>query len=133
MLRLRRPETPTINIPLTSLIDIVFLLLVYFLLTSNFIEQDSIDVSLPEATSIPAGDQDQLVITIDRQGSCYLGGVRISEESLASELAVRLRSDPLRGVLVKADRRVVYDRVVRVMDLARRQGVRKLLLAIDPK
>lgn len=133
MFRLRRPEPSTINIPLTSLIDIVFLLLVYFLLTSNFIEQDSIDVSLPEATSTPAVDQDQLVVTIDRQGSCYFNDVLISEEDLAIELAVRLQSAPQRGVLVKADRLVVYDRVVRVMDLAHRQGARKLLLAIDPK
>lgn len=133
MFRLRRPELSPINIPLTSLIDIVFLLLIYFLLTSTFVEQDSLDVSLPEVTGSPAADQDHLVVTIDRQGNCFFNDAPISEADLAIELAVRLRFAPQRGVLVKADRRVVYDRVVRIMDLAGRQGARKLMLATDTK
>lgn len=133
MLRFARQTPPPVNIQLTALIDMVFLLLIYFLLTSNFIEQDTLPIALPEAETREALVQPHLVVAIDRAGLCYVDEAPISEAALAHYLALALAASPEREVLVKADRRVVYERVVRVMDLAKRQGARKLLLAIEAK
>jgi len=133
MLHLPPKEQPRININLAALIDIVFLLLIYFLLTSNFIEQDSLNIQLPKVETTGMLGQDHIVIKIDNNGNYFLDELQITEKYLARILASRLRNSKDRSVLVKADRRVVYDRVIRVMDLAKKSGARKLMLATEPR
>lgn len=132
MLKLPAIEQSRININLAALIDIVFLLLIYFLLTSNFIEQDSFDVKLPEVESLGVFEEGHIVITIDRNGSYFYEQKKIADLDLGKHLGIWLGQSRRKSVLVRADRLVVYDRVVRVMDLAKKHGARKLLIATEP-
>ncbi|MBU0481457.1 MAG: biopolymer transporter ExbD [Proteobacteria bacterium] len=133
MLRFPRKEQTASVIPLTALIDIVFLLLIYFLLTSNFIEQDSMDIKLPRVETPGILHQENLVVMIDRKGDYYIDSKKIPDRDLAETLEIWLRYSKTGSVLVKADRRVVYDRVIHLMDLAKKQGATKLMLATEPK
>jgi len=133
MLRFPAKEQSHININLAALIDIVFLLLIYFLLTSNFIEQDSIDIKLPEVETLGFFDEGNIVITIDRNGNYYYEQKKIADRDLGKHLGIWLSQSREKSVLVKADRQVIYDRVVRVMDLAKKHGARKLLIATELK
>lgn len=133
MLKFPTKETPRININLAALIDIVFLLLIYFLLSSNFIEQDSIDLKLPKVESVGKLDEGQIVISIDRHGQFYYNKVQISDRDLDEFLALWLVRSEEKSVLIKADRNVAFDRVVRVMDLSKKHGARKLLVGTEPK
>jgi len=126
-------EQSRININLAALIDIVFLLLIYFLLTSNFIEQDSIVVNLPEVEAVGFFEEGHIVVTIDRNGNYYYEQKKISDRDLGKHMGIWLRQSKRKSVLVKADRQVVYERVVRVMDLAKKHGARKLMIATEPK
>ena len=120
-------------VPLTALIDIVFLLLIYFLLTSNFIEQDSIDIRLPKVEMLGMFRQDHLMVMVDKQGNYFIDKKKVADKDLAETLEIWLYYSKTKSVLVKADRRVVYDRVVHLMDLAKKQGAVKLMLATEPK
>lgn len=133
MLRFPAKEQSRININLAALIDIVFLLLIYFLLTSNFIEQDAIDVKLPEVETIGVFEEGHIVIVIDRHGNYYHAQRKIGDQDFAKHLAIWLANSPKKSVLIRADRQVIYDRVVRVMDLAKKHGARKLLIATELK
>ncbi len=133
MLRFPAKEQSHININLAALIDIVFLLLIYFLLTSNFIEQDTMDIKLPEVETLGLFDEGHIVITIDRNGNYYYEQKIIRARDLGEHLGIWLSQSRKKSVLVKADRQVIYDRVVRVMDLAKKHGAHKLLIATEPK
>ena len=133
MLSFPRREQTRCLVPLTALIDIIFLLLIYFLLTSNFIEQDSIDIRLPEVESLGIFHQKQLVVIVDKKGNYYIDNKIVPDKDLAETLSIWLRYSKTEKVLVKADRQVVYDRVVHLMDVAKKQGAAILLLATEPK
>jgi biopolymer transport protein ExbD len=133
MLRFPQKKQTGSMVPLTALIDIVFLLLIYFLLTSNFIEQDSIDIRLPRVEMLGIFHQDHLVVRVDKQGNYFIDKKKVADKDLAETLGIWLRYSKTRSVLVKADRRVIYDRVVHLMDLAKKQGAVKLMLATEPK
>ena len=132
MLRFPPKEDTRTNVPLTPLIDIVLLLLIYFLLTSNFIEQDSLQVKLPRTEARGSISQDHLVVMIDRKGAYYLDEMKIAGDNLDRSLKAWLQVSRKKAVLIKADRQVVYDRVVRVMDLASKHGADRLMLATEP-
>ncbi|MDP2105080.1 MAG: biopolymer transporter ExbD, partial [Desulfobulbaceae bacterium] len=70
-------------IPLTPLIDIVFLLLIYFLLTSNFVTQQAIDIQLPQVTMETPAIEQLVVVTVDRDGNFYVAGTMVREQDLA--------------------------------------------------
>jgi len=133
MLTFSRRTRPTVVVPLTSLIDIVFLLLVYFLLTSNFVTQQAIDIRLPQVdTETPAAEQ-LVVITLDRQGNFYIADTQVSERELAWQVKYALAAADRPDVVIKADREVRYDRVIAAMDIAKMSGANVLHLAIERK
>ncbi|MBU0909660.1 MAG: biopolymer transporter ExbD [Proteobacteria bacterium] len=133
MFTFSRRSRPQVSVPLTSLIDVVFLLLVYFLLTSNFVTQEAFDIRLPQVdTETPAAEQ-LVVITLDRQGNFYIGDIRVDERLLAQQVRRGLAAADSQDVVIKADRDVRYDRVIAAMDIAKENGASRLHLAIEHK
>ncbi|MBI5558658.1 MAG: biopolymer transporter ExbD [Deltaproteobacteria bacterium] len=126
----RRPQS---SIPLTSLIDIVFLLLIYFLLTSNFVTQQAIDIQLPQVSMETPSTEQVVVISVDRDGNFYAGNTRVGERDLALHVRAGLTTADRQEVVIKADREVRYDRVVAAMEIARKNGANRLHLAIEGK
>ncbi|MBA3014737.1 MAG: biopolymer transporter ExbD [Proteobacteria bacterium] len=120
-------------IPLTPLIDIVFLLLIYFLLTSNFVTQQAIDIQLPQVTMETPAIEQLVVVTVDRDGNFYVAGTMVREQDLARHVVAGLIAAAKPEVLIKADREVRYDRVVTAMAIAKHNGATRLYLAIERK
>jgi biopolymer transport protein ExbD len=120
-----------IQVPLTSLIDIVFMLLIYFLLTTNFMVEQGIDVNLPDAEASVPQTRQEVTVYIDRTGEVYLGEARIDFNDLFDRLRQRIKENPHGLVVIKADRSVSIDRVVQVMDMARAAGAKRLFLATE--
>ncbi len=128
--RKRRPRY-SVQAPLTSLIDIVFLLLIYFLLTTNFLAEEGIKVQLPQAHSAAPKEKRELVVVLDRNGTVYLESKPVSLGTLFDELKMDLAADPETTVVVKADRSLLLDRVVQVMDVIKEAGASRLRLATE--
>lgn len=120
-----------IQVPLTSLIDIVFLLLIYFLLTTNFMVEQGIDVNLPDAEASAPQTRQEVTVYIDRTGEVYLGEAKIDFNDLFDRLRERIKDNPHGLVVIKADRLVSVDRAVQVMDMARAAGAKRLFLATE--
>lgn len=125
----RKKKPYTIQVPLTSLIDIVFMLLIFFLLTTNFLVDEGITVKLPQAKASAPQTQQEITVYVDRQGKTYIGDQQLPLNLLFKQLKKRIggQADPL--VVVKADRGVILNKVVRVMDLAKAAGAGRLCLA----
>ncbi len=120
-------RTKSTGLNLTPLIDIVFLLLVFFLLTTQFIEEDGIGVKLPSSNSVTTRDRDEVAVAITRQGDLYVNGQRLPLAELTAKLADMLGSDTT--VVVRGDREVALQTLVSVMEKAKQAGAARLVVA----
>lgn len=129
--RAREDETSFISI--APLIDIVFLLLIFFMLTTKASSVAGLPVSLPEADADYRGEEIfTATITIDRLGALSMEGLPVEHGDLAARLE-ELKSDraPFHLIL-EADRNVSHGLVVEVMDMAKRAGAASIIIAAYP-
>jgi len=129
----KRKPRYQIEMPLTSLIDIVFMLLIYFMLTANFIVEEGIDIKLPQADQSAAQEEvtKEITVFVNSEGSTYIGGELVPESELMATLQEMIGSQPDRLVIIKADRTVVLNSAVRVMDIAKSAGAGRLCIATE--
>lgn len=128
--RKKRPRYQ-IQTPLTSLIDIIFMLLIYFLLTTNFMVDEGIKIKLPQATAAAPQTQLEITVYVDREGRAFLADKQVPEEMLFSKLKEMIGGQKDRLVVIKADRAVVLNKAVKVMDIAKAAGAGRLCLATE--
>jgi biopolymer transport protein ExbD len=122
----KKRARPTIH--LTALIDIVFLLLIFFLLASSFVDQQGVVIFVPEVSSEDKELLADIVIKIDREGQIYFGGNTVDENQLLNIIQNVLNRSGRDSVIIEADRRVIYDKVVHIIDVAKLAGAKNLLL-----
>jgi len=127
----KRRERKKVEIPLTPLIDIVFLLLIYFLLTTNFLVEEGIKVNLPRAGASAPQVKTEIIVYVDRQGKTYLADQEVSLAALSGIIRDKIAADADRWVVIKADRKAFLDAAVKVMDVARAAGAARLSLATE--
>lgn len=128
--RKKRPRYQ-IQAPLTSLIDIVFMLLIYFLLTTNFLVEEGIKVKLPQAKASAPMTREEITVYVDRDGRAFIKNMEYREDVLFKELRTLINGEKDRLVMVKADRLVELSKAVKVMDLAKAAGAQRLCLATE--
>ncbi|MCM8790504.1 MAG: biopolymer transporter ExbD [Candidatus Omnitrophica bacterium] len=114
-------------VDLTPLINVFFLLFIFFLFTSSFIFQPGISVSLPRAITSEVIQQESVVITITKDNKIYLNDREISERELSSSL--KLLAKDKAPLLIKADSQASLGRVVEVWDMCRNEGVLQINIA----
>lgn len=118
---------------LTPLVDIVFLLLIFFMLTSSFVEvKPGVKVNLPQASAPNVGEKNDVTVSIDINNTLYLNNRVISPKDLYFNLSKLVKVNPNILAIVEADKTVTHGKVVRVMDLIRRAGVKKIAIATKP-
>ena len=117
--------------PLTSLIDIVFLLLIYFLLTTNFMVDEGIVVKLPHAKATAPQIEKEMTIYVDSAGIVYMDEQIVPLKLLFEKIKTHLSGNSDLPVVIKADRSVILDKAVNVMDIAKAAGAGKLVLATE--
>ncbi len=105
---------PTLNI--TSLIDVMFILLIFFMVSSSFVEQPGMKLELPTIQSNEVERVENLVIYLSRDQEIYLGEKRVPLENLADEITVRIPNIREKTLILKADQEVPHGLVVKVMD-----------------
>lgn len=123
-IRERKRKRPVINI--TSLIDVMFLLLIFFMVSTTFAEQPGIKLKLPSASTAEPSKLEQLTLTIDKDGRMFLNEVPVQEEKLRVELKAAA-SKPDATLVLRADRDVPYGYVIRAMDISRQSGIRNIV------
>jgi len=125
----RRPD-PVIDV--TPMIDIVFQLVLFFMVSTTFIQSPGIQVDLPRssAQTVLADDTD-LNIWMTLEGAVYVDDVPVTTGELRQMLQARANVDPNTMVVLKADTGVHHGRVVLVMDMARAFGLTKIAIATE--
>ncbi len=133
-MKFRTRERRETSVDLTSLIDVVFMLLIFFMVTTTFDKNASIKIALPTAdNAAPATSQDKLELVIDGQGRYYINGREVlnsKPETLFQAMSQTLDELPNTPPLViSADANVNYQAVVTAMDIAGRLGLTNFSIA----
>lgn len=129
--QLRRPE---VSINLTPLIDVVFLLLIFFMVSTSFSELTQLVVDLPEAEGSPATTDNALILTVDVAGNMTLNGESVPNDVRGLSLA--LRQQLMSGntdipVTLSADAMTPHQYVVTAMDVAAQLNITRLTIATE--
>jgi len=117
------------QIDIAPLIDAIFLLLIFFMLTSSFTFQSGINVKLPKAVTSDIIKEENFIVTITSENVTYLNGTVITLKELKERLSEPGNQN--RPLLIKADRRASVGRIVDVWDLCRELGIEKINIATN--
>lgn len=116
----------TINI--TSLIDVMFILLIFFMVSSSFVEQPGMKLELPTIQSKEITRVENLVIFVSKEEEIFLGDKRVPIENLGPEIAIRIPNIQEKTLILKADQDAPHGLIVKVMDIAKRNGLTKIVI-----
>ncbi len=122
-----------IIINITSLIDVLFLLLIFFMVSSTFIEKPGMKLDLPEASEKKATSMKGHAIYLTKDEVIFLDENEISLSALPEQLKAIHDEIETEGIVLQADENIRYGLVVEVMDIIRSEGIQKLIVATEPK
>ncbi len=129
-------NNPGPRLNMTSLIDVVFLLLIFFMVTTTFDKQAKLKIELPEATQeVNPQVQEQLVISISQKGSIYLNNNELPDstyQTINSNLKRFLKDKKKPPVVIRADANAAHKYVVTVMDVLADMGFTSVSIATTP-
>jgi len=115
---------------LTSMIDMVFLLLIFFMLTSMAVNP-VLPIDLPDSSSSRTENRETVSLAVDRTGTIMLNGREVDESGLATELGDLLRKKKEKNVELRADSRLFFGRVARIMDHVKQAGASSIAVVTE--
>ena len=122
------------RIEMIPLIDVTFLLLVFFIyLSLSMTIHRGIPLNLPQAATVESARVKVIEVSVDPKGEVFVDGVNVPLESLSVLLKQKARTEQKDTVSLQGDREAVYDRITRVLDHIRLAGIEKVSLEATPK
>jgi biopolymer transport protein ExbD len=115
----------------SSLTDIVLLLVIFFLLTSQFVIHTGVKVKLPGSRTNEQAEPTQLVVTITSENAVYIGSEQIGIDQLALKLNENLQINDQNNLVIRADKTVQIDIVIKVIDAAKSVGIGKFTIETE--
>jgi biopolymer transport protein ExbD len=116
---------------LSSLTDIVMLLLIFFLLSSSFIIQPGIKVKLPLSDVSEPTQEKSISITLTKNGDTYLNNKKVSIDQLPAKWNQLMILDPNQAIIIRADKEVTIGRTVQILDIGKKIGAANFNIATE--
>ena len=124
----RETKQPDLNI--IPMIDIMFFLLVFFMLSTMYmVEQKTIPVNLPQATSAAIDNKTNFTVTLKDDGSIYLEDQQTDIQTLLMQATKEQKNNPSFAIIIRADKDINYDKVVSFIDTLKKAGITRFGLA----
>ena len=126
----RETKQPDLNI--IPMIDIMFFLLVFFMLSTMYmVEQKTIPVNLPQATSATIDNKTNFTVTLKDDGSIYLEDQQTDIQTLLMQATKEQKNKPSFAIIIRADKDINYDKVVSFIDTLKKAGITRFGLATN--
>jgi biopolymer transport protein ExbD len=126
----RRERDEEAALGLTPLIDVVLLLLIFYMVTTAFVDRE-IELQLPESQSSAVPEEKKkFTIELGQRGELALNGELITVEILDRRIGREARADNIRAVEIRADKNVIHGRVVEVLGVVKKHGVENVGIAV---
>ncbi|MCH8492414.1 ExbD/TolR family protein [Aliidiomarina sp.] len=127
--RLREEEEATLD--MTPMLDIVFIMLIFFIVTTSFVKEAGIDVNRPEASQATQKPSANIFIAIRENGEVWMDRRQVDVERVAANLERLLAEQPTDMVVIQADEGARHGVVVRVMDQIKEAGIAQISIAAE--
>ena len=121
------------DINLTPMLDVVFILLIFFIVTANFIKEPGLEVNRPDAETSAIQENAAILIAIGATNDIWIDGRRIDVRQVKANITKLLADNPQGSVVIQADEKATADSIIAVMDQSREAGVFAISLASEPK
>jgi len=132
-MKFHHPNKKSASFDLTPLIDVVFQLLIFFMVTTTFVNlENRVEVNLPSGNFAAAGPSENIIVSITENNIIYFNGKIIDPLKLTENVAVELKKAPNKIVVLEADKNVLHGKVIRIMDLLKQGGAEKIAIATQP-
>jgi len=112
---------------LTPLIDVLFILIIFFTVSSTWRERPGLDLDLPTAGSATVENATEVTVSVSADGSLFIDGEAVAANQVTAELSRRLAGEE--RLIIEADRSAPHGVIVTILDAARSQGARKVVFA----
>ena len=109
-------EEEEINI--TPMLDVVFILLIFFIVTANFIKEPGLEVNRPDSETAEPTENAAILIAVGNAGEIYMDGRRIDKRQVKANVVRLLAENPQGSVVIQADEKATADTIMAVMDLS---------------
>lgn len=133
-MQFRRTQRDDARVEITPLVDMVFLLLIFFMLSTTFIVSPGIKVNLPQSSAEKVThEKKEVQVVITEDNKVFVESMLVDMEGLEQRLVEAAQQDPQTLVIIKADAKALHGKVVEVMDLAKQSGLNRMAIATQPK
>lgn len=122
----RKKKKSIINI--TSLIDVLFLLLIFLMVSSSFLKEQGIKLDLPETGKTVLVEKKKFTLFVRKDGQLYLNEKKITLESLEKTLKKNLQKIKDESLILKGDKKIEYGKVVKIMEIVKKSGIKRLII-----
>ena len=129
--RAYKQSSADVEINLTPMLDVVFILLIFFIITASFVQETGLKVSLSQAESAVAQEKDPIRISIDRYGEIRIKDQAIDVRILQGMLQKMHLENPQRAVIILADKASDNASLVKVLDQVHRAGIENIAIAAE--
>lgn len=131
---IRRPKAKEeASIDLTSMLDIVFIMLIFFIVTSSFVRESGVEVNRPQASNSVAQKETGIFVAITANNQIFIDKRHVDIERVEAVLEALYLDNPLANLVIQADRHAYNGTVVSVMDAAKGVGIKGIALATESK
>ncbi|NVK54526.1 MAG: biopolymer transporter ExbD [Alteromonadaceae bacterium] len=117
------------TIDMTPMLDVVFIMLIFFIVTASFVKEAGIDVNRPEAATAVKKDRANVLIAISDKGEIWINKRRIDVRAVQANIERLHAENPQGTVVIQADRKATTDTLIKVMDASRAAGVYDVSIA----
>ncbi|RHW75224.1 biopolymer transporter ExbD [Colwellia sp. RSH04] len=111
------------EIDMTPMLDVVFILLIFFIVTASFVKEAGIDVNRPEAATAVKKDRANILVAISDKGDVWINKRKVDIRSVQANIERLKAENPQGTVVIQADQKATTDILIKVMDSARAAGV----------
>ena len=117
---------------ITPMLDVVFILLIFFIVTANFIKEPGLEINRPDSETSEITENAAILIAIGAAGEIYMDGRRIDVRQVKANVIRLIAENPQGAVVIQADVKSTAEKIVAVMDEVREAGVVDISIASEP-
>lgn len=132
-MKVRAQQDDDTNFELTSMIDVVFLLIAFFMTVTSFASAELVKVDMPIADKsiVPEDSRDRQFISIDKDGNFYIGARPSSLDDIKATVAARAANPQFKGVYLRADKATRYRFISEVMKACAEAGIQNIIFGVE--
>ena len=127
--RRRKSEESEVN--MTPMLDVVFIMLIFFIVTASFVKEAGVDVNRPPALTAIAKDKGNILIAITESGQIWIDRRQVDPRSLRANIERLHGENPQGAIVIQADKNSQNHLLVAVMDAAKAAGVNQIAIATE--